>query len=111
MPCSKLILLLGLWVLFLVPQIARACPSCAEAVPQTSGAEEEDLVRLGRAYNNSIYLMVGMPYFLLGTVGYLIYRHLRVPGAAAPSLPPRHEDQSGLPGDRACSLPSRDGVS
>ena len=77
MPCSKLILLLGLWVLFLVPQIARACPSCAEAVPQSSGAEEEDLVRLGRAYNNSIYLMVGTPYLLLGAFGFYVYRGLK----------------------------------
>jgi hypothetical protein len=27
-----------------------------------------------RAYNQSIYLMVGMPYLLLGAFGFLIYR-------------------------------------
>ncbi len=38
----------------------------------------EDPARLGRAYNNSIYLMAGMPYLLLGTVGFLIYRRFRL---------------------------------
>jgi hypothetical protein len=27
-----------------------------------------------RAYNQSIYLMAGMPYLLLGSVGFLVYR-------------------------------------
>ena len=31
-------------------------------------------MREPRAYNQSIYLMVGMPYLLLGTVGFMIYR-------------------------------------
>ena len=38
-------------------------------------------MQLSRAYNNSIYLMVGVPYFLLGTVGFMVYRHLRVRAA------------------------------
>jgi hypothetical protein len=33
--------------------------------------------RESRAYNDSIYLMVGMPYLLLGGVGLLIYRGYR----------------------------------
>ena len=33
---------------------------------------------MARAYNNSIYLMVGVPYLMLGTVGFMVYRHLRV---------------------------------
>jgi hypothetical protein len=31
-------------------------------------------MREPRAYNQSIYLMVGMPYLLVGCVGFLIYR-------------------------------------
>jgi hypothetical protein len=31
-------------------------------------------LREPRAYNQSIYLMVSMPYLLLGSVGFLIYR-------------------------------------
>lgn len=39
-----------------------------------SGSEADDPFQEARAYNNSIYLMVAMPYLLLGTVGFLIYR-------------------------------------
>ena len=35
--------------------------------------------------------MVGMPYFLLGTVGYLVYRRLR---NADPGAPPQDQVQS-----------------
>jgi hypothetical protein len=55
-------------------------------VPSSSGAEDEDQMREARAYNNTIYLMVGMPYLLLGSVGYLVYRGLRRQ-AAAQALP------------------------
>jgi hypothetical protein len=84
----------------LAPRMANACPACAEAVPATSGAEEDEQTRLARGYNHSIYLMAGMPYFLLGTVGYLVYRRLRnvEPGGyptreQAQSLPPRDVDR------------------
>jgi hypothetical protein len=36
-----------------------------------------DPAREARAWNASIYLMVGMPYLLLGGVGLLIYRECR----------------------------------
>lgn len=42
-----------------------------------SGAEDDDPQREARAYNNSIYLMVSMPYLLLATVGFLIYRGVK----------------------------------
>jgi hypothetical protein len=57
--------------------VVHACPSCSAAIQETSGAEDEDREREGQAYNNSIYLMVGMPYLLLGTVSFLIYRGRR----------------------------------
>ena len=44
----------------------------------SSGTEDEDQVRVSRTYNQSIYLMAGMPYLMLGMVGFLIYRHHRV---------------------------------
>lgn len=69
-----------------------------------SGAEEEDQSRVARAYNNSIYLMAGMPYLLLSGVGFLVYRGLkqkaRLEQAAAAG-------QDG-PGDQSCPLPSPD---
>jgi hypothetical protein len=96
-------------------------------VPTTSGAEDEDPVRLSRAYNNSIYLMVGMPYLLLGVVGFLIYRGVRqrdrmqraAADAARPSPRVSGERGYGESGDGSqltqgvgsCSLPSTDGAS
>jgi hypothetical protein len=58
---------------------ARACPSCQEAVSLSDDADTQaaDEARLARAYNHSIYLMVGMPYFLLGVLGFLVYRGLK----------------------------------
>ncbi len=62
---------------FALPRSAYACPSSQVALPNTSGSEEDDQLRLARAYNHSIYLMAGMPYLLLGVFGFLIYRGLR----------------------------------
>ena len=42
-----------------------------------SSSEDDDPLREARSYNQSIYLMVAMPYLLLGTVGLLIYRGIR----------------------------------
>jgi hypothetical protein len=72
-------LLFGVFLttLLLLPRAASACPMCAEAVPDTSGAEARDAEAESRAYNNSIYLMVAMPYLLLGGMGLMIYRGYR----------------------------------
>ncbi len=50
----------------------------------SSGSEEYDTdpVREASAYNNSIYLMVGMPYLLLGAFGFYVYRGLKKNQAA-----------------------------
>ena|ERR1700722_1635919 len=84
---SLLVLLTVFFAMLLSPAVVRSCPMCSEAVPSTSGTEELDQVRLGRAYNNSIYLMAGMPYLLLGTIGFLIYRQTRLRDAGQPPVP------------------------
>jgi hypothetical protein len=78
-----LVSLLGLALVFLAvaPRAVKACPMCSEAAPITGTSEAEDQARLGRGYNNSIYLMAGMPYLCLGTVGFLIYRRFRLHGS------------------------------
>ena len=43
----------------------------------TSGSEDdEDPLKEARAYNNSILFMVTVPYVVLGTAGFLVYRGL-----------------------------------
>jgi hypothetical protein len=81
-------------------------------VPTTSGSEDEDPAALARAYNHSIYLMVGMPYLLLGGVGFLIYRAARLRSGARHPLPA--DDPAAAPddsGDRSCPPPSAAGAS
>jgi len=64
--------------------------------------------RESRAYNDSIYLMVGMPYLLLGGVGLLIYRAVRQKeraideGGGPSGGPPRRRKRRTRP----CSAPS-----
>jgi len=59
-----------------VPPRAAACPNCKDAVA-SAGDEEGDPHREARAYNNSIYLFVGMPYLLVGAFGFLVYRGIK----------------------------------
>jgi len=104
-------LLLAVLLLSATPRGAFACPLCQDAIANGSGLDtEEDPVRLGLAYNRSIYLMAGMPYFLLGVVGFMIYRKLRVQAPTQP-LPPGDPFLASVPGDRTCSTPSRDAAS
>lgn len=56
---------------------AFACPLCKEAIANSEPVEEPSGADLPAAYNNSIYLMVGMPYLLLGVFGFLVYRGLQ----------------------------------
>lgn len=73
----------------------------------TSGSEDDPLQQ-ARAYNHSIYMMVAMPYVLLGGVGFLIYRGVRKnqlyrQAAAAPTVaegfpcPPPSTDVNSWP--------------
>lgn len=41
-----------------------------------SGPEDDDPTKEARAYNSNIYLMVTMPYALLGLIAGLVYRGL-----------------------------------
>ena len=76
-------------------------------MPSTSGAEDDDdPVRQARAYNHSIYLMVGMPYLLLGVVGYLVYRGRKQQPGGEPPLPAGGGPGPGGQGELPCPAPS-----
>lgn len=77
--------LLLLALLLAAPAPLFACPSCADAVPQGTGGGDEDAYNLSRAYNQSILLMLAVPYTMLGVVGFLVYRHLRARASLASS--------------------------
>ena len=82
---------------------ARACPLCREAPANGSDVEEDDQYREAAAYNQSIYLMVSMPYLLLGVVGVAVYRRHTRQRVPADTL----EQQSGG-GPEPCPNPSPD---
>jgi hypothetical protein len=75
---------------------------------QSSGAEEQDQYREARAYNFSIYLMVGMPYLLLGVFGFMVYRGLKQKALAESRAAVQAPDAQG---DRSCPGPSVAAVS
>jgi hypothetical protein len=43
----------------------------------SSSLGDDDPLREARAYNQSIYVMVAMPYLLFGTVGFMVYRGIK----------------------------------
>jgi hypothetical protein len=74
---TKLLLVL-LTLLVIMAQPVMACPSCAEAPQATSGSEEEEQnINNPAAYNQSIYILVGVPYFVLAVLGILVYRGVK----------------------------------
>ena len=54
---------------------AWACPLCKESAA-TGIDDGEDPLREARAYNRSIYLMLAVPYTIVGLAGFYCYRHL-----------------------------------
>jgi hypothetical protein len=60
---------------------ARACPLCKEAAESAVDASSEnyddDPLAEARAYNRSIYMMIGVPYTIFAVGGFYCYRHLR----------------------------------
>ena len=74
---KRLLLLLTLTFASLtLAQPAIACPMCSEAVA-SAAKEETDADNTPAAFNQSIYVMVGVPYTAFCIVGFLIYRGLK----------------------------------
>jgi hypothetical protein len=56
-------------------------------VASSSGQEGDDPLAEAKAYNWSIYLMLAVPYGLLGGFGWFVYRGLKANGKNAPLIP------------------------
>ena len=59
---------------------AWACPLCkeaAESAVESAGEQDDDPLAEAKAYNRSIYLMIGIPYTIFAVGGFYCYRHLR----------------------------------
>ncbi len=72
------------------PMTASACPMCKEAI---SVSDDEEVNNLPAAMNQSIYLMVSMPYLLLGFAGFFIWRGVQKNAAYAEAMKPRPDGE------------------
>ncbi len=66
--------------LCLVSSQCLACPSCQVAVESSGDSKDSDpnaMKNLPAAYNNSIYLMISVPYLLFAVFGFMIYRGVK----------------------------------
>ncbi|MCS7046977.1 MAG: hypothetical protein NZO58_11520 [Gemmataceae bacterium] len=81
---------------------AVACPLCKEAIANADADDQN--ANLPRAYNQSIYLMLTVPYVCLGVVGVMIYRGCKkneayraalAQAAGAPSAPRGGTSETG----------------
>lgn len=84
-------------LMLLAPLAVRACPLCAEAIANSNdGSDDDDRDNFPAAMNQSIYLMLGVPYLAFGVVGLMIYHGVRKNEAYAQTLQ-QDAPQSGSP--------------
>lgn len=77
MGCFRLLSgLLLVTALLIAPATVQACPLCAEAVASGSDSDD-DVSYFAEAMNQSIYLMIAVPYTSLGILGFMIYRGVK----------------------------------
>jgi hypothetical protein len=63
---------------FCAPMSVRACPLCADAIANSnSGNDADDVDQFPAAMNQSIYLMLGVPYAAFGVMGLMVYYGVR----------------------------------
>jgi hypothetical protein len=83
---SKLLLALVLGLS--MASVTSACPLCKDGIPEADDGTESnhDPDRLSRAYNISIYVLLGLPYVLGGSVGIWLYRGYKRKKNQSPKL-------------------------
>jgi hypothetical protein len=62
-------------VTLIAPRTVQACPACTEMVVSSSEADDTD--NFPAAVNQSIYVMVSVPYAALLIVGFMVYRGVK----------------------------------
>jgi hypothetical protein len=78
-----LCLLIALTLTVALPRSAPACPSCQAAVDASCGEDDgaaetgNQVDYVSEAYNQNIYIMVGLPYSMLMLFGFFAYRGVK----------------------------------
>jgi amino acid permease len=60
-----------------MPCAASACPLCSEAIANSAGSDDDEQTNFPRAMNQSIYLMLAVPYTAFAVIGFCVYRGMR----------------------------------
>jgi hypothetical protein len=68
--------LLLIAVTLVAPRTVQACPACTEMVI-AAGDDADDTDNFAEAVNQSIYVMVSVPYAALVIVGFMVYRGVK----------------------------------
>jgi amino acid permease len=63
-------------VTLVAPLTVRACPLCTEMVA-AAGEASDDSDNFPEAVNQSIYVMVSVPYLSFAVVGFFVYRGVK----------------------------------
>ena len=77
------------WLLLAAIAPVRACPVCAEAVSAGDGSGEES--GFPEAMNQSIMLMIAVPYTALACISFGVYRGLKKNAEYAAKIAPPDE--------------------
>lgn len=59
------------------PRAVQACPLCTEMVAAAGEEGAEDTDNFPAAVNESIYVMVSVPYISFAVVGFFVYRGVK----------------------------------
>jgi hypothetical protein len=98
---GQLFLITAVLCVLAVPGMVHACPTCKEA-PGAKNSDEEGSGNAA-AYNQSIYLMVSVPYITLGIGTVLVYRGIKK-NEAYQRARGWSEDQTTEPPNQAATL-------
>ena len=73
----RIVMIVALGFAALTPA-ANACPLCKEAVSASgTGGDDDEANNWPAAMNQSIYVMIGVPYTAFAILGFLIYRGVK----------------------------------
>lgn len=80
---------------FALPRVVQACPACTEMVVAAGDADDTD--NFPAAVNQSIYVMVSVPYAALFFVGFMTYRGVKKNEAYLQSMQAASAQQANSP--------------
>src|SRR5205814_1861068 len=77
-----------LWagVLLASPATARACPNCKQLIASNSPGQGTSEGGMGKGFNYSIYIMLAVPFLMMGSFGFGLWYVVRQQSGAQSTL-------------------------